>query len=134
MDYFILFIFLVLIYEFITRDKDKLDLPTTPNIDVALFSFKQNKRNYLKSSQWYWTRKKILIRDNYTCQSCDKSNLELHVHHLSDYNRLGKERHSKLITLCSACHQTQHILFGYPQTYQEYMQWDVPLYKLKDNK
>lgn len=131
MDYFLLFIFLVLIYEFITRDKNTLDLPTTPTVDIDLFIFKENKRNYLKSPQWHLTRKKILRRDKYTCQSCTKSGLELHVHHLSDYARLGKERHSKLITLCGDCHTAWHQKYGYPITYEDYINWNFSLKTVK---
>ena len=131
MDFVVLLIFLAILYDILTRDKPEIDLPV--QTDVELFIFKQNKEGYLKSEIWKATRKKILHRDKYTCQSCGTRDTQLHVHHLSDYNKLGNERHEKLITLCPDCHEIQHEIYGYPSTYSEYMKWNVKLIKLKIN-
>ena len=51
-------------------------------------------------------RKRIKIRDNYTCQDCENKN-NLVVHH----KEFQKDNHNpdKLITLCSSCHRKRHI-------------------------
>ena len=102
---------------------------TLPQADLQLFIFRTNKSAYLKSPQWRQTRLKILARDNFTCQSCSVTNTPLHVHHLSDYDKLGSESTDSLISLCQDCHTYQHDQLGYPQTYQEYMNWNVKLIK-----
>ena len=132
MDFVVLLIFLAILYDILTRYKPEIDLPL--QTDADLFIFKQNKKGYLKSEIWKAIRKKILFRDNYTCQSCGTRDTQLHVHHLSDYDRLGNERHEKLITLCHICHELQHTTHGYPQTYSEYMNWNVKLIKRKHNE
>lgn len=99
-----------------------------------LFSFRENKRAYLKDPKWQYKRYLVFERDNFTCRSCGISNTELHVHHLRDYNRLGHESTSSLVTLCSPCHQYQHDQLGYPQTYDDYMNWNVNLIKKDPNE
>lgn len=49
-------------------------------------------------------RKKIKIRDNYTCQECGKTKTEskIDAHHI-DYNKYNNNE-SNLITLCASCH------------------------------
>lgn len=132
MDFAVLLIFLAILYDILTRDKPEIDLPL--QTDANLFIFKQNKKGYLKSEIWKATRKKILFRDNYTCQSCGAKDTQLHVHHLSDYDRLGNEKHENLVTLCLDCHTAWHQKYGYPQTYEEYMNWNVKLIKRKHNE
>ena len=133
MDFVVLLIFLAILYDILTRDKPKIDLPL--QTDAELFIFKQNKKGYLKSEIWKATRNKILFRDKYTCQSCGARDTQLHVHHLSDYNKLGNERHEKLITLCGDRHTAWHQKYGYPITYKDYINWNFSLktVKLKSN-
>jgi len=54
---------------------------------------------------WDKARQRILERDDYTCQLCGSKNLALCVHHL---RRDGSRDDSRLITLCSDCHQELH--------------------------
>ena len=129
MDFVVLLIFLAILYDILTKDKPEIDLPL--QTDAELFIFKQNKKGYLKSEIWKETRNKILFRDNYTCQSCGTKDTQLHVHHLSDYNRLGNERHEKLITLCPDCHTAWHQKYGYPITYEDYINWNFSLKTVK---
>ena len=104
--------------------------PSEPDSDeVLLFSFRQNKRAYLKSVFWDINRLARLELDNYTCQSCGITGVSLHVHHLKDYDKLGDEDINSLVSLCSDCHTFQHEQLGYPQTYQDYMNWNVELVK-----
>ena len=65
-------------------------------------------RTYLKSEAWQRKRRKVLIRDRYTCQKCgEKDRKLLQVHHKT-YDRVFKESLSDLITLCKKCHKLEH--------------------------
>ena len=107
-----------------TRYKDK-----SLDDETNLFIFLSNKKGYLHSNVWQGKRKVVLKRDKHTCQCCGESGVPLHVHHLREYNRLGTESLSSLISLCGPCHQFQHDTLGYPQTFKQYMEWNVPLIK-----
>lgn len=51
-------------------------------------------------------RKEIMIRDNYTCQICDKympDEVGLHIDHIIPINKGGKSVKSNLQVLCSKC-------------------------------
>jgi hypothetical protein len=100
---------------------------------LKLFIFRQNKRAYLQTIFWHTTRKQIYIRDRYTCQSCGITNVPLHVHHLRDYDKLGYESLDSLTSVCEDCHTYQHLIYGYPQTYDDYMNWNVQLIKRTRN-
>jgi len=63
---------------------------------------------YLYSEKWKKKRKKILKRDNFTCQDCGSKN-HLQVHHLT-YKNIGNERLNELITVCAHCHKKRHNL------------------------
>ena len=127
MDFIVLFIFLAILYSFITRNSQTGEVTETEH--RQLITFRKTKKYYLQSEVWQRTRNKILRRDNFTCQSCGAKDTQLHVHHLSDYNRLGNEKHENLVTLCHICHELQHTTHGYPKTYLEYMNWNVKLIK-----
>ncbi len=52
-------------------------------------------------------RNAVLRRDGWRCQACGTmSNLE--VHHKEFRSHSGEDCERNLITLCSACHATQH--------------------------
>lgn len=50
-------------------------------------------------------RKATLMRDDYKCQSCGKSNCALEVHHIRAKKFGGADTIGNLITLCHKCHQ-----------------------------
>ncbi len=56
---------------------------------------------------------KVLMRDNYTCQSCGYTD-DLNVHHLDGYNWCIDKRYNidNGITLCGACHNDFHTKYG----------------------
>lgn len=60
---------------------------------------------------WAHRRKKILIRDNYTCTECGWPNgfqrraRELHIHHIKAISRGGDNSLENLTTLCNVCHK-----------------------------
>lgn len=64
--------------------------------------------NYLRSIYWLAVKRKVLLRDRFTCQDCGKKRL-LQVHHLT-YEHLGKEMAhlEDLVTLCKPCHEARH--------------------------
>lgn len=67
---------------------------------------KAGYQEYMRSLSWRGTRRRRLAIDHHQCRTCghDGSLYPLTVHHIS-YDRLGHERMSDLITLCSSCHQ-----------------------------
>lgn len=58
---------------------------------------------------WYATRRKVLRRDNHTCQHCGKIGVQLHVHHIRPFRLFPSWMQANalenLITLCAACHR-----------------------------
>ena len=77
--------------------------------------------------EYYNFVKKVMARDNYTCQCCSKSgdgNLE--VHHLDGYNWCVEKRTDETngITLCKQCHKNFHDIYGRGNnTKAQYEQW-----------
>ena len=72
--------------------------------------------------------RKVLKRDNYTCQVCKKSSKEikLKVHHIDGYNWCKERRtdESNGITLCETCHKNFHSKYGYGgNTRQQFEEW-----------
>lgn len=74
-------------------------------------------QSYIKSKDFKELRAKILERDNYTCQFCNRtigeiegSKITLQIHHKC-YNNVGKcneEEMEDCVTLCSVCHKNCH--------------------------
>jgi hypothetical protein len=64
----------------------------------------------LKDPLWLDKKKKILVRDKFTCRSCMQKNVILHVHHkLYIKDKKPWEYHSKhLISVCEPCHKIIH--------------------------
>lgn len=67
---------------------------------------------YIASQEWKDKRERSLkfaySKGKYWCQDCgwDFPKDQLEVHHLT-YDRLGKERDSDLLVVCSRCHEKQ---------------------------
>jgi len=55
-------------------------------------------------------RKLVLKRDNYTCQKCSATDVELHCHHYEgvEVNPIESADADNCITLCKACHNEIH--------------------------
>ena len=87
-------------------------IPPSYQKDEDLNIYRHIKPMYLKSQQWNTTRKSILKRDKYTCQSCGISDVSLEVHHIT-YTRFMVEQPEDLVTLCRQCHQSIHDRLGY---------------------
>ena len=55
---------------------------------------------------WCWEtiHRRVLQRDNYTCQECGAKG-ELEVHHITPISKKGTNNPRNLITLCPQCHR-----------------------------
>lgn len=93
-----------------------------------------NSRDYPEYTEF---TKRVLARDNYTCQCCGKteSNM-LEVHHLDGYNWCIEKRTDDTngITLCSMCHGNFHTTYGYGDNTKEQFQKWAGLTKINLNK
>lgn len=70
--------------------------------------------------------KKVLARDNYTCQCCGKSYNNMEVHHLNGYNWFikGRTDETNAVTLCENCHGNFHSIYGKGNnTKEQYEKW-----------
>lgn len=66
----------------------------------------------IKSPKWQKKRLEILKRDEFTCQECGNTELQLHVHH-KHYNKgaeIWNYKGWELTTLCENCHFEKHNL------------------------
>lgn len=71
--------------------------------------------------------KKVLERDDYTCQCCKKKQSgNLIAHHLNSYNWFveGRTDETNGITLCDNCHENFHLIYGKGNnTKEQYEEW-----------
>lgn len=86
---------------------------------------RENKRH---KQEYYDLVKRVLKRDNYTCQCCNiqDTNRSLEVHHLDGYNWCKDKRFDECnaITLCKNCHKNFHSIYGYKNnTKEQFLQW-----------
>lgn len=69
--------------------------------------------------------KKVLYRDDYTCQCC-KATVDLEIHHLDGYDWYKEKRidDSNGITLCKQCHSNFHLIYGKGKnTKKQFEEW-----------
>ena len=70
--------------------------------------------------------KRVLVRDDYTCQCCGVTNCKLSVHHLNGYNWCEECRtdDTNAITLCKNCHDNFHCQYGKGNnTKEQFEEW-----------
>lgn len=72
--------------------------------------------------------KKVMARNNYTCQCCGKNSneIKLVVHHLDGYNWCVERRTDETngITLCESCHKNFHSHYGLGNnTKEQFEEW-----------
>ena len=65
-----------------------------------------NYKEYINSIEWDEKRSLRFRMDGFRCYKCG-SPMNLQCHHIT-YERLGNERLSDLVTLCSDCHKRLH--------------------------
>ena len=62
-------------------------------------------RSYCRSPAWHIKRTEVLRRDNHKCVLCNRKAAQ--IHH-SNYENIGKELLSDLVSLCVGCHSDFH--------------------------
>jgi len=83
----------------------------------------EDNRKRAEGRKW---RKRVLKRDNYTCQCCSETGDELHAHHLVGYasNIDLRLDIANGVTLCKDCHLEFHKEFGKLNfTPEDYYNW-----------
>lgn len=83
-----------------------------------------NQRRYFGYTEFI---KKVMKRDDYTCQCCNKKlNHDGVVHHLYSYDNFKEKRTDEAngITLCETCHKNFHSIYGYGNnTKEQFEEW-----------
>lgn len=80
-------------------------------------------RNYHEYDEFI---KRVLCRDNFTCQCCGATNCKLNVHHLNGYDWYieGRIDDTNGISLCENCHKNFHSIYGYGNnTKEQFEEW-----------
>lgn len=83
--------------------------------------------------------KRVLIRDQFTCQVCGEKQGEMDAHHLDGYEWCIEKRTDTTngITLCENCHKAFHALYGYGNnTKEQFEEWygqSIELLQFNDN-
>ena len=84
---------------------------------------RENGRNYPEYTEFI---KKVLTRDNYTCQVCEDKNGSLEVHHLDGYDWCKEKRTDETngVALCKNCHSNFHAHYGRGgNTKEQFEEW-----------
>ena len=65
-----------------------------------------SKNRRIDNPEWVSIRKRVYMRDNWTCQKCGKhcKGKEIQCHHITPYRISLDDSLSNLITLCVKCH------------------------------
>lgn len=98
-----------------TDDREVFPFPV---VFLCAYSFdlsmtEVEKAVFYTSSKWKRFRKRILIRDDYTCQRCKRygrltpAREVHHIKHLEDFPELAYDPQN-CVSLCRACHNMQH--------------------------
>ena len=94
---------------------------------------RENGRNYPEYKDFI---RRVLARDNYTCQCCGQKQGNLEVHHMDGYNWCIEKRTDDTngITLCEICHSSFHSTYGTGNnTKSEFEEWLGKAVKLVKN-
>ena len=84
---------------------------------------REKERDYPEYTEFI---KKVLTRDNYTCQCCGKYKTYCEIHHLDGYDWDIEHRTDETngITLCKSCHKNFHLHYGYGNnTKEQFKEW-----------
>lgn len=77
-----------------------------------LFGKASTEKVYIHNNEWRLIREKVLIRDNYKCNTCKKyfykNKSKLHVHHIIERSQWGEDNMDNLTLLCINCHSKHH--------------------------
>lgn len=69
--------------------------------------FTPSKIKRLNGSAWAKLKKKVLIRDNYTCQYCGKLEEKMHCDHIIPLAKNGNDDLNNLVTACFKCNNSK---------------------------
>jgi len=116
--------------EEVVRVMNKIRLPISEiyvedvQVDIRGLTEGNTPKDYQKSNRLDENlRMACLIRDDYTCQYCGKSNCKLEAHHIVFKSNGGSDTITNLISLCSDCHKKVHkglinITYGFKKSFQ----------------
>lgn len=115
--------------DVLLRNNPYKDIPRIPESrlqeisDIARITevedFDPNGDSHGKSHKWPFISKAVLIRDNYSCRVCGRSDLStfstadhydrihlaVQVHHITPRKNDGRNTFRNLVTLCEECHR-----------------------------
>jgi len=97
--------------EFILKEE-------TSNWQGGINDIRDTERKTREIKEW---KKKVLKRQNWTCQKCDKRGGRLEVHHIENFSSNGDKRAllKNGIVFCKKCHTKFHKRFGYKNNTRE---------------
>lgn len=89
------------------------------NIEITKQEFYRDYAHKLTSPLWQKKRLEVLLRDKWTCLSCNRNEIRLHhaadslqVHHLKYFRNIEPWEYEMcyLVTFCKTCHETEHLI------------------------
>ena len=123
--YILLVIAIMLLIDYKGRTKEfKPKVYYVFSESYKLEQFRLLKKEYLSTQSWKTKKAKALELANNQCTHCGTKN-NLNVHHDYGYKLIPNEPISCLRVLCSHCHTKLHEKYGYPQTLDEYYNFDT---------
>ena len=123
--YIILVIAIMILIDYKGRTKEfKPKVSYVFSESYKLEQFRLLKKQYLSSQSWKAKKAIALELANNQCTHCGSKN-NLNVHHDYGYKLIPNEPISCLRVLCSTCHTRLHEKYGYPQTLDEYYNFDT---------
>ena len=123
--YILLVIAIILLIDYKGRTKEfKPKVSYVFSESYKLEQFRLLKKQYLSTQSWKAKKAKALELTNNQCTHCGSKN-NLNVHHDYGYKLIPNEPISCLRVLCSHCHTKLHEKYGYPQTLDEYYNFDT---------
>lgn len=123
--YILLVIAIMILIDYKGRTKEfKPKVSYVFSESYKLEQFRLLKKEYLSTQSWKTKRAKALKLANYKCTNCNKTK-DLNVHHDYGYKLIPNEPQDCLRVLCVKCHRLLHEKYGYPQTLEEYYEFDT---------
>ena len=123
--YIILVIAIMILIDYKERTKEfKPEVSYAFSESYKLEQFRLLKKQYLSTQSWKAKKAKALKLANNQCTHCGSKN-NLNVHHDYGYKLIPNEPISCIRVLCSTCHTRLHEKYGYPQTLDEYYNFDT---------
>lgn len=88
----------------------------------------ERKRIDRNSTRWWSLRKRVWERDNYTCLKCQIRGGKLTAHHCDGWSWCieGRFASDNVVTLCVACHDEYHSIYGIKKVIREDFRKFIP--------